>query len=58
MNTYQAFYRGRSIQLEAESSYKAQQLAATLLKARKSYDVVVGLVAKDGEQVSHSTAEI
>jgi hypothetical protein len=58
MNTYQAFYRGKSIQLEAESSYKAQQLAATLLKARKSYDVAVVLVAKDGEQVSHSTAEI
>jgi hypothetical protein len=58
MNTYQAFYRGKSIQVEAESSYKAQQLAATLLKARKSYDVAVVLVAKDGEQVSHSTAEI
>jgi hypothetical protein len=58
MNTYQAFYRGKSIQLEAESSYKAQQLAATLLKARKSYDVAVVLVAKDGEQVSHSTGGI
>jgi hypothetical protein len=28
MNTYQAFYRGKSIQVEAESSYKAQESAA------------------------------
>lgn len=58
MNTYQAFYRGKSIQVQAESSYKAQQLAAQQFKARKSYDVTIVLVAKDGEQVSHSTGEI
>jgi hypothetical protein len=58
MNTYQAFYRGKSIQVEAESSYKAQESAAQQFKARKSYDVAVVLVAKDGEQVSHSTGEI
>ncbi len=54
MNTYHAFYKGKKIELQAETSYKAQQLAATQFKARKSYEVTVMLVAKaDGVPIVH-----
>lgn len=54
MNGYKAFYRGKSIEVEAETSYKAQQIAATRFKARKSYEVTVVLCEKAGEQVTHA----
>ena len=44
MRTYIAFYKGQQIQVVAETSYKAQLLAASLLKAKKSYEVTVVLV--------------
>jgi hypothetical protein len=43
MRPYIAFYRGRQLQVEAESSYQAQTIAAGLFKARRSYDVTVML---------------
>lgn len=43
MRTYKAFYRGKQIEVTAESSYKAQLAAAAKLKAKKSYDVTVVL---------------
>ena len=46
MNNYVAFYKGKRIELQAESSYKAQLLAAEKFKARKSYDVTVVLADK------------
>lgn len=51
MNGYKAFYRGRSIDVRAATSYEAQQVAATAFKARKRYEVTVFLCEKDGEQV-------
>lgn len=53
MNTYKAFYKGKQMDVEAQTSYAAQQKAAGLFKAKKSYDVTVVLVAKNGEQVTH-----
>ena len=41
--TYQAYYRGRVIQVEAQSSYQAQLRAAEIFGARKSYQVSVVL---------------
>ena len=41
--TYVAFYRGRQLTVEAETSYAAQQKAAVLFKARKSHEVTVVL---------------
>ena len=41
---YLALYRGQKIQVTASSSYEAQQKAARLLKAKKSYDVSVYLL--------------
>ena len=55
MHTYHAFYRGKQIELEAETSFAAQEKAATLMKAKKSYEVTVILVALNGEQVTHNT---
>jgi hypothetical protein len=56
MNTYQAFYRNRSIQVEAETSFKAQAEAAAKFEARRSWEVTVVLIAKAGEQVTFDTA--
>jgi hypothetical protein len=55
MNGYIAFYRGRQIEVYADSSYDAQQKAAAVFKARKSYEVTVVLAEKGGQQVVHST---
>ena len=53
MNTYIAFYKGRKIEVEAETTYGAQKKAAESFNARKSYDVDVFLVEKDGLPVTH-----
>jgi hypothetical protein len=55
MNGYIAFYKGKQIEVYANSSYEAQTKASALLKARKSYDVTVVLAEKNGQQVTHST---
>lgn len=59
MNTYKAFYNGRTTDVQANTSYEAQTKAALLFRVgRKTWLVTVMLVAKDGEPVSHSTASI
>lgn len=58
MNGYKAFYNGKSVDVYANTPLEAQNKAATLLKARKSYKVTVVLCEKNGEQVTHSTAGI
>ncbi len=58
MNTYHAFFHGKQIEVEAETSYDAQKKAVEIFKAKKSYQVTVVVVAVDGKQVSHNTAEI
>ena len=58
MNGYMCFYKGKVIAVYAETSYVAQQKAATLLKAKRAYEVVVVLAEKGGETVVHSTAEV
>jgi len=50
---YLALYRGQQIRVTASSSYEAQQKAARLLKAKKSYDVSVYLL-----DVVHSAGEL
>lgn len=53
MYGYIAFYKGKRVEVFAESSYAAQQKAAQMFKARKSYDVTVMLAEKNGETVTH-----
>lgn len=53
MNGYKAFYKGKELEVYAETSYKAQLKAAELFKAKKSYEVTVCLCEIDGKQVVH-----
>ena len=53
MNGYKAFYKGKELEVYADSSYKAQQAAASEFKAKKSYDVTVVLCEIDNKQVTH-----
>ena len=57
MNGYIAFYRGRKAEVHADTAYAAQQKAAALFRARKSYEVTVVLAEKKGEQVTHTPTE-
>lgn len=55
MNGYIAFYKGKQIEVRAETAYKAQLAAAAQFKAKKSYEVHVVLCEKaDGTQVVHT----
>ena len=53
MNGYKAFYRGRSCEVYAATSYEAQQKAAVYFKAKKGCEVAVVLCEKAGKQVTH-----
>ena len=53
MNGYKALYKGKWIEVYANSSYEAQQKAAIIFKAKKRYDITVILCEKQGEQVTH-----
>lgn len=51
MNGYIALYKGKQIEIYANTSYEAQQIASKQFKAKKSYEVSVYLCEKNGEQV-------
>lgn len=44
LNTYDAFYNGKKIEVEAESSYKAQQIAVEKFKAKPKQSHMVSIV--------------
>ena len=52
-NGYIAFYKGKKMEVYADTSYHAQQKAAQAFGAKKSYEVTVVLAEKNGEQVVH-----
>ena len=58
MNTYECFWKSKSITVEADTSYNAQLKAQTLFKAKKSYEITVMLVALNGNQYTHDPATI
>jgi hypothetical protein len=43
MRHYKAFYKGKTYDLQAASSYDAQQAAMKYFKAKKSWDVTIVL---------------
>ena len=56
---YICFYRGKRIEVRALRSFDAQEAAAKLFKAKKSYEVTVMLAEKpSGEAVIHSTSGV
>ena len=51
---YKAFYKGKQLDVYADSSYEAQLAAAAMFKAKKSYEVTVILCERaDGTQIEH-----
>lgn len=58
MNGYIAFYKGKKIEVHAQTSLEAQEEAAKRFRARKAYEVTVVLAEKDGDQVTHSPAAL
>jgi hypothetical protein len=54
MNGYKAFYKGKTIEVLADSSYQAQLKAAQVFKAKKAYEVTVMLCEVNGDQVIHA----
>ena len=52
-NGYIAFYKGKKIEVMADTSLAAQTTAAAYFKARKSWEVDVVLAEQNGQQVSH-----
>lgn len=57
MNEYLGFYRGKKYSVFADTSYHAQQALALQLKVKKSYEIDIYLVSRNGQPVVHSTAE-
>lgn len=53
MNGYICLYKNKRLEVHAMSSYAAQQQAAIMFKAKKSYEVTVVLVEKDEQPVTH-----
>ena len=58
MNGYKAFYRGKTLDIYADTLYNAQVKAAKEFKAKKTYEVTVMLCEVNGEQYVHSTASL
>jgi hypothetical protein len=52
MFTYECFYKGKRCTVQAFRSFDAQEKAATIFKARKSYDVTVVLANKPVDPAS------
>ena len=54
MNGYKAFYKGKNIEVYANTSLEAQQKATKIFKAKKSYEVTVMLCERNGKQIVHT----
>ena len=54
MNKYKCFFRSRNTEVEANTTYEAQKLAAVKFGAKKTFEVSVFLIAKESEAVTHS----
>ena len=62
MNGYKCFYRGKSIDVLADTSREAQIKAAEKFKAKKDYEVSVNLCELDvgtptAKQIIHTPTE-
>ena len=57
MNGYIAFYRGKRIEVRADTSYLAQQKAAVVFKARKAHEVTVVLAELGNTAVVHTAVD-
>lgn len=53
VNKYLCFHRGKTITIEAATSYEASRKAAKEFKAKRPWDVTVVLVESCGSAVTH-----
>lgn len=59
MNGYKAFYKGRTLEVYADTILQARNEAAEKFGVTKRpWEVAIVLCEKDGQTVIHSTAEI
>lgn len=60
MNSYKAFYNGKSTDVQAETLYAAKLKAIVQFKPPRSKEHMVSVILceQDGAPVTHSTAEI
>lgn len=58
MNGYVCFYKGKRVEVYANTSFVAQQKAAVIFKAKRLYEVAVVLAEKGGEAVVHDGGEL
>ena len=52
MNGYVCFYKGKRLEVYANTVYEAQEKASMLFKAKKAYQVSVNLAEKNGEAIT------
>ncbi len=52
-NGYKTFYKGKTLEIFAETAFAAQKKAAILFKAKENYEVTVILCEKEGKPVIH-----
>lgn len=63
MNGYKAFYKGKELDVYAETSFIARQKAVAEFKAKKQWEVAVYICERDtdgtepGEQVYHRAVD-
>ncbi len=57
MNGYVCFYKGRRLEIYADTLLQARDKAAKEFKARKAWEVNCLLAEKSGEQVIHIATE-
>lgn len=53
-NGYLASWKGKQVEVMADTSYEAQTLAADYFKTRKSWEITVVLAEKGGHPVTHA----
>ena len=56
MNGYVCLYKGKRLEVYADTSYQAQQKAAQQFKAKKSYEVTVMLAELSGKEYIHTAS--
>jgi hypothetical protein len=57
MNGYICFYKGKRLEVYAETLIQARDKASKEFKARKDYEVTCVLAEKDGKQVTHTPVD-
>lgn len=57
MNGYVCFWKGKRVEVYADTTLQARDKACAMLKVRKAYEVTVVLAEKDGAPVVHTPVD-